>query len=251
MSRLRRTLTGNSIPCTASRRGKVYRKPFCAVFCVAGYALSVMVAVAARQGESVQSVILPRIIGPIPVTSNSHPFLAANHAVEPLDLSNLGYMEKEYLVSGYSNVYDYASNGGLKIKSAGAPYTTRILVRRPMDPRRFSGNVVMELLNPSDKFDADLVWKLAHEYLIANGDVYVGITSKPIAAEFLKRYAPDRYESLSWANPIPVDQTCPHSGPSLLPGHSSPLTEDGLIWDILTQVGSLLKSGTPMNPLAD
>jgi Alpha/beta hydrolase domain len=198
-----------------------------------------------------REVPIPKITGPIPVTRDSYPFTSAYHAVEPLDLGKLGYLEKEYFVSGRANVYDYANNGGLKVRVAGAPYTTRILVRYPSDPRKFSGNVIVELLNPSDKYDADLAWDLTRNHLIENGDAYVGITSKPIAAEFLKRFEPKRYAALSWANPLPADQTCKSPGPALLPGHSSPRTEDGLIWDIVTQVGALLKSKSPANPLAN
>jgi len=207
-------------------------------------------AVASGQNESVQAVALPKVIGPISVTSSSHPFLSANHAVEPVELGRVGYAEEEYLVSGHTNVYDYANEGAPKIRSASVPYTTRILVRRPVDPRRFSGNVIVELLNPSDKFDVDIVWELSRDYLVSNGDAYVGITSKPIAAASLKKFAPKRYAALSWANPLPADQRCENPGPALLPGHSSRETEDGLIWDIVTQVGALLKSKDPTNPLA-
>jgi hypothetical protein len=177
--------------------------------------------------------------------------MSAAHAVEPIDLRKLGYTEAEYFVSGKANVYGYGTSGGLRTLASGARYTTRILVRRPSDPRRFSGNVIVELLNPSDKFDADLIWELTGNYELANGDAYVGITSKPVVAEFLKRFSPDRYAALSWTNPAPSNQTCKDPGPSLLPGHSSPKTEDGLIWDIVTQVGALLKSSSRQNPLAN
>jgi hypothetical protein len=95
------------------------------------------------------------------------------------------------------------------------------------------------------------VWELTRNYLVENGDAYVGITSKPVAAKFLKRSESKRYAALSWANPLAADQTCKSPGPALLPGHSSPRTEDGLIWDIVTQVGALLKSQSPTNPLAN
>jgi hypothetical protein len=228
-------------------------KTFLFATCIA--ALCAVSAVAWGQNGparlAARGVVLPKVTGPIPVTSDSYPFLSANHAVEPVDLSKVGYVEKEYLVSGRANVYDYAGKGALKVHAAGAPYTTRILVRCPANPRKFSGNVIVELLNPSDKFDADLVWELTRNYLIENGDAWVGITSKPIAAEFLKRFEPKRYAALSWANPLAVDQTCKTPGPALLPSHSSPRTEDGLIWDIVTQVGALLESQSPANPLAN
>jgi hypothetical protein len=213
-------------------------------------ALCAVSAVARGQAGPARKVVLPKVTGPIPVTSDSYPFMSADHAVEPVDLGKSGYVEKEYFVSGRASVYDYASNSGLKVRTVGAPYTTRILVRYPANRRKFSGNVVVELLNPSDKYDEDLVWDLIRDSLIENGDAYVGITSKPVAAEFLKRFNPERYARLSWANPLPVARTCKNPGPALLPGHSSPQTEDGLIWDILTQVGVLLKSRNAANPLA-
>jgi hypothetical protein len=229
------------------------RKSFLLVMCIAAVCVRLTAAWGQNDPERVaaREVVLPKIAGPISVTSDSYPFMSADHAVEPFDLNKVGYVEKEYFVSGRANVYDYASNRGLKVRSAGAPYTTRILVRYPADPRKFSGNVIVELLNPSDKFDADLVWELTRNYLIENGDAWVGITSKPIAAEFLKRFEPKRYAALSWANPLSVDQTCKNPGPALLPGHSSPQTEDGLVWDIVTQVGALLRSQSPTNPLTN
>lgn len=215
-------------------------------------ALCALSAVAWGQREfAARRIVLPQITGPIPITRDSYPFMSASHAEEPFDLDKVGYAEKEYFVSGRANVYDYAGKGALNVRTAGAPYTTRILVRYPADPRKFSGNVIVELLNPSDKYDEDLVWDLTRNDLIENGDAYVGITSKPIAATFLKRFKPKRYAALSWANPLSSDRTCKNPGPALLPGHSSPRTEDGLIWDIVTQVGALLKSRNPSNPLAN
>ena len=90
---------------------------------------------------------IPRVIGPLPVTANSYPFGAANHQLVPEDLSRQGYVEEEYLVSGKANVYDWPAGGPAVIRTPDAPYTTRVLVRRPRDPRRFSGNVVVEMLN--------------------------------------------------------------------------------------------------------
>ncbi|HEY6444239.1 MAG TPA: alpha/beta hydrolase domain-containing protein [Candidatus Acidoferrales bacterium] len=221
------------------------------LFVMGAAALCALSAVAwGQRGFAARRVVLPKITGPILVTSYSYPFMSADHAVEPFDLNKVGYIEKEYFVSGRANVYGYAGKGALKVLAADAPYATRILLRYPADPGKFSGNVIVELLNPSDKYDEDLVWELTRNYSIENGDAWVGITSKPIAAEFLKRFEPKRYAVLSWANPLPADQTCKNPGPALLPGHSSPQTEDGLVWDIVTQVGALLKSDSPTNPLA-
>jgi alpha/beta hydrolase family protein len=69
-------------------------------------------------------------------------------------------------------------------------YTTRVLVRRPAKPRRFSGNVVVEMLDPSNLFDLNIGWALSRRQFIRNGDAWVGITAKPIAVAALKAFDP-------------------------------------------------------------
>ena len=190
---------------------------------------------------------IPAAEGPIPTTTESYPFGAAIRTNMPQDLSRFGYIEEEYLVSGFANVYDFDADGKVVVKTARAPYTTRILVRRPASPQKFSGTVVVELLNPTAMHDLDFQWQFAGEYFIEHGDAWVGITSKPVAAKALKTFDPNRYAGISWANPLPVDQTCPKPV-SFLPD-STPETENGLIWDIASQVGILLKSEAKHNPL--
>jgi hypothetical protein len=190
---------------------------------------------------------IPAVKGPIPVTAASYPFGAAFRTNAPQDLSQIGYVEEEYLVSGFANVYDFDADSKVVVKTPHAPYTTRILVRRPASPQKFSGTVVVELLNPTAMYDLDFQWQFANEYFIEHGDAWVGITSKPVTAQALKTFDPRRYAAVSWANPLPADQTCPNPV-SFLPD-STPATENGLIWDIASQVGALLKSEAEHNPL--
>jgi hypothetical protein len=190
---------------------------------------------------------IPSAKGPIPVTTDSYPFGAANRTNAPQDLSKFGYVEEEHLVSGFANVYDFDGAGKLVVKTPRAPYTTRILVRRPKSPEKFSGTVVVELLNPTAMYDLDFQWQFAGVYFMEHGDAWVGITSKPVTAKALRTFDPKRYAAVSWANPVPADQTCPKPV-SFLPD-STPATENGLIWDIASQVGALLKSAAEHNPL--
>jgi hypothetical protein len=189
---------------------------------------------------------IPAVKGPIPETADSYPFGAANRTMAPQDLSRFGYVEEEYLVSGFANVYDFDADGSVVVKTPHAPYTTRILVRRPASPQKFSGTVIVELLNPTALYDVDYQWQYANEYFTEHGDAWVGITSKPVTAKALKTFDPRRYAAVSWANPLPPDKTCPKPV-SLLPD-STPATENGLVWDIATQVGALLKSEGHHNP---
>ena len=190
---------------------------------------------------------IPAVAGPIPVTADSYPFCSASRTNAPQDLSGVGYVEEEYLVVGFANIYDFNADGKVVVKTSNAQYGTRLLLRRPVSSKKFSGTVVVELLNPTALYDLDFQWQFTRDYFIEHGDAWVGITSKPIAAKALKTFDPKRYAAVSWANPLPADQTC--SNPvSLLPD-STPATENGLIWDIVSQVGVLLKSGVAQNPL--
>ena len=177
----------------------------------------------------------PKVTGPLPVTPDSHAFLAANQNQEPLDLSKVGYVEEEFLLGGSANVYDWAADGSLNVKAPNAPYTTRILVRRPADAARFNGTVVVELPNTARRFDWTMLWGYVHNYVTDSGAAWVGITM-PTAVQGLKKFNPTRYAAVSFANPAP-NEACAAAG------NAPADIEDGLKWDAITQLGAALKSG--------
>ena len=191
-------------------------------------------------------VPLPGVRGPLRSTARSHPFGAAAYQDTPQDLAARGYVEEEYIVRGKANVYDWPDVGPAVVRTADAPYVTRILVRKPISGRNFSGNVVVEPLNPSNLFDLNIGWGMMHRELLRNGDAWVGVTIKPISVEALKNFDARRYRSLSFANPLPLDdpQNC-----STLPSDSQRTTENGLAWDIMSQVGRLVRSKDARNPV--
>ncbi|MCZ2850514.1 alpha/beta hydrolase domain-containing protein [Modestobacter sp. VKM Ac-2978] len=202
---------------------------------------------------------VPQVSGPLPSSDESHPFGGAAYQEVPEDLGAIGYTEEEFLASGTSNVYSWPEDAPAVVRTADAPYTTRVLVRRPADADDFSGNVVVEMLNPSNLFDLNIGWALAREEIIDNGDAWVGITAKPIAVDALKTFDAERYGSLSFANPLPVDDPAncsvvdadadPATEPTPLPADTTQATENGLVWDIYTQVGNWLRSDETSNPL--
>jgi hypothetical protein len=187
---------------------------------------------------------LPQVAGPVPVTDQSRPFGAAAHTLQPQNIAELGYIEEEFFISGQANVYDWPERGSLEVRTANVPYTTRLLIRRPADAARFSGNVVVEMLNPSNLYDLNLAWAISHTQMLRNGDAWVGITAKPISVETLKNFDDQRYAPLSWANPLDTadPMNCEVSR------DTTQATENGLIWDIHTQVGTWLRSADSANP---
>lgn len=64
----------------------------------------------------------------VPVTADSHPFASAQFHCR---LSEIGYTEEEYFLSGTANVYEEGENNRPEIIFRDAPYTTRVLIRRP------------------------------------------------------------------------------------------------------------------------
>jgi hypothetical protein len=201
----------------------------------------------------VAGVTLPQVTGPLPGT----PFNGNAIETKPVDLEKLGYDEREFLISGQSNVYDWSAGADFAatVLRSGR-YTTRIVVRRPIDQRRWDGTAVVEIVNMSGfgrnaGFDYEGVWANNWREITHQGMAYVGITSKPNVFDSLQRFDRERYASLSMANPLPPEQqAC-----GTLPGDAgynadlSRLFENGLIYDAFTQLGALLHSDSPSNPL--
>jgi Alpha/beta hydrolase domain len=177
------------------------------------------------------------VSGPIPATPSNFPFIADGFGPEPPVPS--GYEEDEYFVSGRANLYEYGTTGVRVIApcpaSAGRlgcrnlPYTTRMLVKRPIDPRRFSGTVIIEPFNPSSGYDIANVWDRSWPYFVRQGDVFVGWTSRYASIRALEQFEPRRYARLIWGENSAVD--------------------DGITFDVAAQVGALFKRGGPRSPL--
>ena len=141
------------------------------------------------------------------------------------EFADRGYTEMEYLVSGTADVYSGASGGPAVVAERDVPYTTRILVCYPDDPADFSGRVVVEPLNTSGLRDSDSAWNFIGGSIVDQGDAWVGVTVRNLSLDPLLEVDPQRYEALE-------------------------LSTNGLEWDILSQLGSVLKDGAEQSPLA-
>ncbi len=177
------------------------------------------------------------IEGPIPTNAGSVPFCAMQNSRRPVSLEAYGYVEEEFFVSGLANVY-VEGQAGLETVHEAVPYRTRLLVRRPKDASRFSGRVYFDILNATQNYDIEDLWHRIYIWCMEQGHGYVGITSKPVNAQSLKQYNYARYHSLDWSSPEPVPQPAP-----CIEGEI-PGTEEGLIWDMIAQTATALRSGT-------
>ena len=189
------------------------------------------------------AVPIPTVTGPLPSSDASHPFGAAAYQLVPEDLSKSGYVEEEYLVSGVANVYNWPAAGPAVVRTPNAPYTTRILVRRPQSPARSSGNAIVEMLNPSNLMDLNIGWSIMREHMMRKGDTWIGITIRPNAVDALKQFDSERYAPVSFADPLPPEQRpCTTTGVEAN-------QERGLAWDMNSQVGAWIRSSASTNPL--
>lgn len=177
----------------------------------------------------------PIVEGPISVTENSHPFCSSQHTREPLDLNEWGYTEEEYFLSGHANVYEEAGDS-MKVKHTALPYKNRIMVRKPEESNHFSGRVYIDIYNASNGYDIEDIWRRSSQYFLENGHVYIGVTSKPINVLSLKNFDYERYHSLNWTGAEPAVQPATVDKNMSIPG-----TEEGLFWDILSQLAVLTR----------
>jgi len=112
------------------------------------------------------------------------------------DLAALGTSNEELFLDGTAR--SYAPPGE-------ARFRTRVVVRRPLDPGRFNGSVVVEWLNVSGGVDAGPDWDFTHRHLIREGFAWVGVSAQRVGIEGggfasvsfpLKTVDPKRYGSL-------------------------------------------------------
>jgi Alpha/beta hydrolase domain len=125
------------------------------------------------------------------------------------DLAALGYAEQEYRLDATADSYELTgartADGVWTVRpSKPAAFTTRLLVRQPADPERFSGTVVVEWLNVSGGIDAAPDWMLTHTHLLRRGHAWAGVSAQKAGIDggglvdglHLKKLHPERYSFL-------------------------------------------------------
>ena len=90
-------------------------------------------------------------------------------------LGPANYLQEEYFLSGTARAYQPVGTWGsdgkwtAELSGATAPYTTRMIVRRPADRAAFNGTVVVEWLNVSAGLDTAPDWGYAARRAAAEG----------------------------------------------------------------------------------
>ncbi len=103
------------------------------------------------------------------------------------DLAAAGYTETEYTVSGTAPSYvadELPTDGCWELAVSGrADFVTRAVLRRPSDPRDFSGTLLAEWLNVSSGADAAPDWTYLAEEIVRRGHAWIGISAQYIGVE--------------------------------------------------------------------
>ena len=117
-----------------------------------------------------------------------------------VDLAAMGFREDEYLITGTATAWTYDAAGHATATDPAVPYTTRILIRRPLDPTRFSGVLQAEPLHP--EYDSALTWRMLYPWILRTGAAWVGVTQDQRIADSLRtEFDPQRYAALSMPDP--------------------------------------------------
>jgi Alpha/beta hydrolase domain len=171
-------------------------------------------------------------VTPIPAHAGSHgyaydavPTTSSFPGAPTINLAHFGYVEREFTMSGTTNVYRqsgfWGSNGmwNVSVAQSNVPYTTRLLVRYPTDPAKFNGTVVVEWLNDTTGGDQDPVWSEIYHEALSQGYAYVGVSAQTGSMVEDKTWDPQRYGALGDTN-------------------------DGQSYDIFSQAAQVARAGT-------
>jgi hypothetical protein len=114
-----------------------------------------------------------------------------------------GYLEEEFFLSGTATSFRPGDNG---VESAGAEaYHSRLIVRRPADPTKFNGTVIVEWFNVSGGADGGPDWMMTHRQIMRSGAAWVGVSAQQVGIDGggfmgtgvgLRESNPDRYGTL-------------------------------------------------------
>jgi hypothetical protein len=190
-----------------------------------------MVAIVTIAGSLWHSPVRGQVTGrvPVPLPEVSGPIAGRVFFATLEDLAQYGYVEEEFFVEGTARTYDLGADTPPATLPTDFGYRTRVVVRRPIDPARFNGTVLLEWLNVTVGFDIDIDWILARQHILRSGYAWVGVSAQRVGVHGaqigLRDWAPDRYGSLD----LTADST---------------VLDDAHALDIYAQVAAALRNET-------
>lgn len=125
-------------------------------------------------------------------------------------LSEKGFVEHAFLMSGNAQKYQasgpWADDGkwDATVVSEANPYLTTVIVRRPADPAKFNGVVLVEWLNVSAGYPMDVDWSMDREAILREGYAYVGVNAQKVGITGLQKLK--QYGALYANASIPDDK---------------------------------------------
>jgi len=124
---------------------------------------------------------VPTVVGPVTMPGMMYPNPAVSVVPAAVKVEDFPYVTEEYFLSGTAN---------------GAPYATRVIVRRPKDAKAFSGTVVGEAMHAGGR---SLVFEWSRVSILTRNHVFAEIVHSSAQIQMLKTFNAERYASLNIA----------------------------------------------------
>jgi len=191
------------------------------------FTLAVFICAASPADAATPQV--PAVSGPITGPGRMYPEPAVSVVPGAPRVEDFPYVTEEYFVSGMAK---------------DAPYTTRLIVRRPADPGTFSGVVVAEAMHAGGR---SLVFEWSRVSILTRRHMFVEIVHSPANIDLLKTFNAGRYAPLTIAAGQTNDVIA-QAGMAIKSGRG-PFANYRI--RKITLMGTSASSGTVRNYLAD
>src|SRR3954462_4575097 len=139
----------------------------------------VLFALLACSAVDAATPAIPTVSALVSGPGQMYPNPAVSLVPSAVTVEDFPYVTEEYFVSG---------------TAAGAPYQTRIVVRRPKDPKAFSGTVVAEAQHAGGR---SLIFEWSRESVLTRRHLFVEIVHSAANVATLKMFNAERYASLN------------------------------------------------------
>jgi hypothetical protein len=124
---------------------------------------------------------VPTVTGPVTAPGIMYPNPPVSIVPTAAKVEDFPYVTEEFFVSGVA---------------AGAPYATRIILRRPKNASAFSGTVIGEAMHAGGR---SLIFEWSRVSILTRNHVFAEIVHSPAQIQLLKTFNAERYASLNIA----------------------------------------------------